>query len=186
MPELTIVASWRVITAMSVSLTRSAPGSLISFDVRLSAMSRTIRPRDFSWSATCCFDSASTSPWAWRPVRSIALKTNVVALMTSRGHQTAGAHEAPQLVRMAGPLLGELLRDLALTHERRERGVHRLHPGLRAGLHDRHDLVGLALADQVADRRGGDEHLARRDAARAVGGRQQRLGDDALQGNRQL
>jgi hypothetical protein len=64
MPELTIVAIWRAMTAMSGSLTLSDPGSLISFEDFLSAMSRTIRPRDLSWSATCCFDSASTSPLA--------------------------------------------------------------------------------------------------------------------------
>src|SRR5918998_304692 len=114
MPELTIVASWRVMIAM--------PGSLISFDVRLSAMSRTISPRCLSWSATCCLDSASTSPLACRPVRSIALKTYVLLLLISGRHQAAGAHEAPQLVGVRGALLGELLGDLALPDERRERG----------------------------------------------------------------
>ena len=59
-------------------------------------------------------------------------------------------------------------------------------PGRRAGLQHRVDLVGLALADQVADRRVGHEHLARHHAAGAVGGRQQLLGHDALQRDRQL
>src|SRR5918998_1868965 len=122
MPELTIVAIWRAMTAMSGSLILSAPGSLISFDERLSAMSRTIRPRCLSWSATCCLDSASSSPLAWRPVRSIALKTKVLLLLISGRHQAAGAHEAPQLVGVRGALLGELLGDLALPDERRERG----------------------------------------------------------------
>ena len=44
----------------------------------------------------------------------------------------------------------------------------------------------LALADQVADRGGRDEDLAGGDAAGAVGGRQQLLGDDALQRDREL
>ena len=44
----------------------------------------------------------------------------------------------------------------------------------------------LALADQVADARGRDEHLGRDAAALAVGGRDQRLGDDALEADREL
>ena len=48
---------------------------LISFDPPFSAMSVTIRPRDFSWSVTICLDSASTTPSVLLPVRSIALKT---------------------------------------------------------------------------------------------------------------
>ena len=44
----------------------------------------------------------------------------------------------------------------------------------------------LALADQVADRGGRHQHLAGARRARAVGGREQLLGDDALQGDREL
>ncbi len=43
-----------------------------------------------------------------------------------------------------------------------ERHVHRLHPVAAARLHRRVDLVDLALADQVADGRRGDQHLAPR------------------------
>ena len=46
--------------------------------------------------------------------------------------------------------------------------------------------MGLALADQVADRGGRHEDLAGGDAARAVQRRQQLLRDDALQGDREL
>jgi hypothetical protein len=46
--------------------------------------------------------------------------------------------------------------------------------------------VRLALADEVADRRRGEQHLAGGDAAGAVGGRQQLLRDDALQRHREL
>ncbi len=46
--------------------------------------------------------------------------------------------------------------------------------------------MGLALADQVADRRVGHEHLGGDDAAGAVGGGQQLLGHDPLQRDRQL
>ena len=44
----------------------------------------------------------------------------------------------------------------------------------------------LALADQVAHARGRHEHLGRDAAAVAVGGRDQRLGDDALEADREL
>ena len=46
--------------------------------------------------------------------------------------------------------------------------------------------MGLALADQVAHRRGRDEHLGGDAAALAVGGGQQLLGDDALERDREL
>ena len=46
--------------------------------------------------------------------------------------------------------------------------------------------MGLALADQVPNRRAGHEHLGGADAAGAVGGRQELLGDDALEGDREL
>ena len=44
----------------------------------------------------------------------------------------------------------------------------------------------FSLADQVADRRGRNENLTGDDAAPAVEGRQQLLGDDSLQGDREL
>jgi len=46
--------------------------------------------------------------------------------------------------------------------------------------------VRLALADEVADRGRGEQDLAGRDAPGAVGGRQQLLGDDPLQRDREL
>ena len=76
--------------------------------------------------------------------------------------------------------------DRAAADEPREVGVHRLHPDRAGGLQRGVDLVGLALADQVADRRGRDQHLAGDDAAHPVGGRQQLLGDDPLQRDREL
>ena len=75
MPELTIVASCRVMIVRSSGLTLLPNGSLSSFEECLSAISRTIRPRAFSWVETTCLDSASTSPVALPPVMSIALKT---------------------------------------------------------------------------------------------------------------
>ncbi len=46
--------------------------------------------------------------------------------------------------------------------------------------------MGLAFADEVANRGGRQQHLAGRDAPGAVGGGQQLLRHDALQGDRQL
>ena len=75
MPDWIIVESCRVITARSRSLTRCRNARLISFDFVLASMSRTISPRCLSCSVTACLDSASTSPRAGAPARSIALKT---------------------------------------------------------------------------------------------------------------
>src|SRR4051812_1473427 len=148
--------------ARSASFTRLSHGSSMSLDFRLSAMSRTIRPLALSWSATDCLDSASTSPRACWPPRSIALKTNVLIARTPcRGGRRGGrasndalswrcgegrrAEQPAQLLRRRGTGLGELLRDLAAAHERRQRGVHRLHADARAGLQRGVDLVRLAL-----------------------------------------
>ena len=68
-----------------------------------------------------------------------------------------------------------------------QRGVHRLHADAGAGLHHRVDLVGLALADQVAHGRAwarAPRQATQRPEPSAVG--QQLLGHDALQGDREL
>ena len=75
MPEETIVDSWRVATARSLALTRANSSMLSSLERYLWAMSMTTSPRAFSWSATSCLETASTSPLAGTPARSIALKT---------------------------------------------------------------------------------------------------------------
>ena len=54
-------------------------------------------------------------------------------------------------------------------------------PRLGVGLHDRVDLLDLRLADEVPDGVVGQEDLERGDAALAVGGRKEGLGDDALE-----
>ncbi len=77
-PELIIVESWRAKIASSEALTDFRKPSSISREARLSAMSSTISPRAFSWSETACFESASTSPRALTPARSIVLKTYVL------------------------------------------------------------------------------------------------------------
>ncbi len=75
MPELTIVESWRVMIVRSAALMPANRSMLISRELCLSEMSRTISPRDFSWSETPCLESASTSPVAFAPVASIAFQT---------------------------------------------------------------------------------------------------------------
>src|SRR5512134_3457911 len=169
MPELTIVASWRVMIVRSPALMRPVNGSLSSLEPVLSLMSRTISPRALSWSETLCLLSASTSPVAFAPVRSMALKTYVAIAAALRGDAEGLGPEQPlELLRDGGALLGQAAGDLARAHELGERGVHRLHADARAGLHRRRDLVRLALADEVADRRRRDEHLAGHHARRAV------------------
>jgi len=78
MPAVIIVESWREKMASSLALTRFMKASSISRELCLSLMSSTIRPRCLSWSETACLDSASTSPCALTPARSIALKTKVL------------------------------------------------------------------------------------------------------------
>ncbi len=77
MPEVTIVDSWRDMTARSLALTRFRNSRLTSLERYLAAMSTTTSPRSLSWLATSCLVSASTSPLAGMPARSMALKTKV-------------------------------------------------------------------------------------------------------------
>src|SRR3954449_5789288 len=148
MPDEIIVESCRVATVSSCALTflkrpRRSPTS-VGF---CSSMSRTISPLARSCAATDCLSSASTSPRVAVPVRSRALNAKVdIAL----GHPD-GAHQATKLLGARGASLGELSGDLVPAHEVDERGVHRLHAVRAAGLERGVDLVGLALADQVAN-----------------------------------
>jgi hypothetical protein len=59
-------------------------------------------------------------------------------------------------------------------------------PVAAAGLHGRVDLVGLAVADQVPDGRGGHHDLDPHDPPVAVGGGDELLADDALEGAGEL
>src|SRR3954451_11821627 len=188
MPDEIIVDSWRVATVSSCAFTRlkRAMMSPTSLEPFFSTMSTTIRPLARSCEATCCLFSASTSPRVDTPDRSSALKVKVLSSVAMALGDPHRAHQAAQLLGRAGPGLGQLAADLLAADEVGERRVHRLHAVGPAGLERRVDLVALALADQVAHGRRGDEHLAGADTALAVDGRQQLLGDDALQGDRQL
>ena len=103
-----------------------------------------------------------------------------------RSRDVTPCDEAAHLRGLRGARLGRGHGDLARADEGGERRVHRLHSVLAAGLDQRVDLVRLALADQVAHARRRHEHLGGDAAALAVGGRQQRLGDDALEADREL
>src|SRR5579875_2065117 len=96
------------------------------------------------------------------------------------------AGEQPlELGHHARTAAGDIDGDPAALDEVDQRGVHRLHPVVAAGLDRRVQLVGLALADEVAHGGRRQQHLDRGDAAPAVSGRQELLGDDALQRGRQ-
>src|SRR4051812_21011216 len=134
MPELTIVASCRVMIVRSSDLILPPKGSLSSAEPALSLISRTMRPRDLSWSETLCLLSASTCPVALAPERSIALKT-YVAMGLGRHAERLCPEQAAQLLRDVGALLRQAAGDLAGADELRQRGVHRLHADVGAGLH---------------------------------------------------
>ncbi len=176
-----------------------------------SETSRTISPRRRSCSETWALDSASSSPAVATPPTSMARKANVVAAADMPGYappvygETGWAIAVPSIPPPGcciaiGPAPSSRFSSsgtearcsasLRVIRPSRTKpgqvGVHRLHPDRAGGLHGGVDLVGLALADQVADRRGRDQHLAGDDAAHPVGGRQQLLGDDPLQGDREL
>ncbi len=81
---------------------------------------------------------------------------------------------------------GVLVGDLALGVELVQRLVEGLHALLGGALHQRLQLVHLALADQVGGQRGVQQHLDHRPPPLAVGGRHQLLGDDGLEVQRQV
>src|SRR3712207_358887 len=127
-------------------------------------MSRTIMPFARSCWVTSCLLFASSSPRVGTPWRSTALKANVLIALPHPGrlhgahaavaHAARGAHaaaeQALELTRGGRTALRQLLRDLAHAHELDEGGVHRLHAVRGTGLERGVDLVGLALADEVA------------------------------------
>src|SRR3954447_23356046 len=189
MPDEIIVESCRVATVSSAGLTRlkRARKSPTSAGAFFSSMSTTISPRARSCDATCCLSSASTSPLVETPDRSSALKVNVLSSAAAIGlGDPHGAHQATELLGRGRARLGQLARDLLPPHQVGERRVHRLHAMRAARLERGVDLVRLAFANQVADGRGRDEHLADADPALAVGGRQELLRDDALERDREL
>ena len=84
-----------------------------------------------------------------------------------------------------GLLVGLFAADLALIEQLLDGRVHGAHAELAAGLHGVLELIELALADEIGDRRRVDQDLERRDAALLVGALQQLLRDHAAQRGRQ-
>src|SRR5512140_1554685 len=92
-----------------------------------------------------------------------------------------------ELVRVRRPPERLLLRDEPPLEQVRQRLVEGLHPELRlAHLHRRVDLVDLVLADEVPDGGVGHHDLQRQDAPRPARLRQERLGQHALDDEREL
>ena len=119
------------------------------------------------------------------PARAGPSRRRVVA-GRRRDRDAAALEHADELLLAARHGESGLRRDDALADELGETVLHRLHAALRRRLHDGVDLLDLALADQVPDGVVREEDLEARDAAEAVGGRQQGLRDDALERVREL
>ena len=110
------------------------------------------------------------------------------AWMWNRVHGTRlpPLDDVGELLRKRGDREGHFAADLLLEIELGQRLVERLHPRFFLGqLHLAVDHVQLALADEVADGRVGDEDLHSQDAASAVGPGQEGLGQDRFQGHRE-
>src|SRR3954454_24689642 len=122
---------------------------------------------DFSRVATAACESASSVPETSFPPLSRTEYSNVVVAIPQR--LSGPAAEPIEVLDVVALLNAGLVSDLVRLHEVSQMLVHRVHAVLRTGLQGGVDLVGLALADQVADCRGGHEHLGGNDATRAVG-----------------
>ena len=91
-----------------------------------------------------------------------------------------------QFLPIIGVRHGGFHGDLPLVDHAHQVHVQRVHAGGAAGLHDTAHLVALVLADHVAGRVGAQEQLGGGDAAAAVHGGHETLGDDALEDAGQL
>ena len=91
------------------------------------------------------------------------------------------AAQAVELFVRVSHLHGVVIRHGAGLDQFGEVLVHGLHALAEARLERRVDLVGLALADEVADGRRRDQDLGGDDASLAIGALEQRLRDDALE-----
>ena len=104
--------------------------------------------------------SPSSRPWPTGAAPASRAASRCGGLLIVGRPVRRAAEQPPELLRHRRALLGERARDHAGADERGEVRVHRLHPDRARGLQGGVDLVGLALADQVADRGGRDEDLA--------------------------
>src|SRR5205823_2571094 len=209
-PALIIVANWRVNTTTSRVLT-PPPNLKLSLNSLGAARTCTTTMRFFR---RCAMTSSrvgrsilslTRSPLS---VRAVYWKTGMAyslrapsggprpwphpaAAGQGRGHdilvvQRRLADHPQELVRRRGHAQALVLRDLAAHVQLVERIVQSLHPVLLARLLHRWDLLDLLVPDQRPHGGGHDQDLARHHAPAALGLLQQRLGDDALEHEREL
>src|SRR3954451_8149087 len=121
---------------------------------------------DFSRVATAACESASSVPETSFPPLSRTEYSNVVVAIPQR--LSGPAAEPIEVLDVVALLEAGLVGDLVRLDEVGQMLVHGVHAVLRTGLQRGVDLVRLALTDEVADRRGGDQHLGGDDPAGAV------------------
>src|SRR5665648_609601 len=183
-PELIIVASWRASTAMSFSgILSPNPGILISLrrpPVFTSVMEIGATPMVFRRLTTAPWLDASIRPLVILPLASrIAYSKTLASAATAHPrlvravdgirpeggghalrHVPRATDQSVEVLDVLALLQADLIRDLPGIDELSQVLVHRVHALLGAGLHRRVDLVGLALPDQVPDRRRRQQHLS--------------------------
>src|SRR5664280_128855 len=116
----------------------------------------------FSRVATIACESASSVPLCSLPARSRTEYLNVVAMSAYAFRRSGPAAEPVEVFDVVALLHADGMCDLPALDQLRQALVHRGHAELCSRLQRGVDLVRLALADEVADRRSGDQHLARR------------------------
>src|SRR5215471_14496938 len=121
-----------------------------------------------------------------------ALVTRILRLMKTCGPERARKYRVSadilhwlELGLVDALLVGLFARDHSVFQQLLDGVVHRAHPVLAARLHGGLELVELALADQVRDRRRVHQDLEGRHAAALVGALQQLLGHHAAQAGRE-
>src|SRR5664280_318071 len=140
----------------------------------------------FSRVATIACESASSVPLCSLPARSRTEYLNVVAMSAYAFRRSGPTAEPVEVFDVVALLHADGMCDLPALDQFRERLIHRGHAVLGSRLEGGVDLVRLALADEVADRRSGEQHLAGRHSALSIGCRAERLTDHPLQRTRKL
>src|SRR5262245_60517708 len=184
-PAEIMVANWRVKIARSLVLTDTPPilGSL-NPPLGRSEVTRIFFLRSSS-SASSCRPTSISPLWA-SPARVRPFQTNV-AIASSLCRQLQDLLEHRLQLGPVRAALERIHRGERLVGDRLEqRLIHGLHAELLPRLHEAVDLVGLALADDRADRRGAHQHLRHHHPALAAAARDELLRHDALQGERKL
>src|SRR5262245_28255102 len=186
-PAEIIVANWRVKIARSFVETPGPPnfGSDAPPDFGRSEVTR-MRFLRRSSSASSWRPTSISPVWASpASVRPFQMKTAIVVLRSGRRAQDL-LELAFQLHAVGAAVQGVFRAELLVEHGLQQGLVHGLHAELLSRLHQAVDLVDLALADHGLDRGRAHEHLGAHDPPRAAAARNELLGDDALQREREL